>query len=59
MNRIGSRHQRVPTPSTGNRDGMALQINEGKYGHSNWVELSYSRVLSSRCGEQVRCIFFR
>jgi hypothetical protein len=54
MNRIGSRHQRVPTPSTGNRDGMALQINEGKYGHSNWVELSYSRVLSSRCGEQVR-----
>jgi hypothetical protein len=32
MNRGGSRHQRVPTPSTGNRNRIALQISEGKYG---------------------------
>jgi hypothetical protein len=32
MNRGGSRHRRVPTPSTGNRTRMALQISEGKYG---------------------------
>lgn len=28
----GARHQRVPTPSTGNRNRIALQISEGKYG---------------------------
>ena len=32
MNRGGSRHQRVPTPSTGNRNRIASQISEGKYG---------------------------
>ena len=26
------RHQRIPTPSMGNRNRIALQISEGKYG---------------------------